>query len=115
MFMWQIHFFPPSGERYSPYDFVVGLPRESDAAAVIHRLESMRKMEMADWPSAWVHKLVGKIYQLKVGAFRLMYCLDRRTIVVLHACRKKGQRTKPQDLERAETHYRRYFTQREDD
>ena len=112
MYIWKIDFFPPSGERSSPFDFVNGLSRESDAAAVIHRLESMRKMEMVDWPSAWVHKLVGKIYQLTAGAFRLMYCLDQGTIVVLYACRKKGRRTNPQDLERAEIHYRRYFTER---
>ena len=112
MSTWQIVFFPPTGERDSPYDYILSLSDESEKASVIHRLKTLRKLEIGDWPNTWIHKLTDKIYQLTAGHIRLMYCLDYGTIVVLHACRKVKRKTLRKDIARAEAHYDRYMSQK---
>jgi phage-related protein len=108
---WQIDFFPPSGESNSPYDYIRDLPNASEKAQIIHRLETISELEIGDWPHPWIHKLAGKIFQLSAGDNRVMFCLVARTIVVLHACRKVGRRTKRADIQRAQIHYDEYMSQ----
>jgi len=109
---WKVDFFPPSGEDDSPYDYILGLSSKKEQGQIFHRLETMSKLEMADWPSLKVHKIVDKIFQLPAGANRALFCLDSGTIVVLHACRKAGRKTKPADIQRAQIHYAEYMSQK---
>ena len=106
---WQVKFFPPGGERHSPYDYIRGLENAKEQAQIAHRLQHLQQTELADWPHTWVHKIDDKIFQLTAGQSRLMYCLDGDTIVVLHACKKVAQKTRKQDIARAERHYNRYM------
>ena len=112
MSTWHIIFFPPSGERHSPYDCILDLSDKSEKAKIIHRLKTLSEIEIGDWPNTWIHKLTDKIYQLTAGQVRIMYCLDYDTIVVLHVCRKVKRKTLPKDIARAEAHYDRYMSQK---
>ncbi len=76
------------------------------------RLETLSKLEVGEWPHTWIHKIAGAIFQLAAGNQRIMYCLDAKTIVVLHACRKVKQKTLRKDINRAEIHYNKYMSQK---
>jgi hypothetical protein len=101
---WKVDFFPYSGENNSPYDYVLGLSSERERERIILHLDAMSKLEMAEWQSLKVHKIVDKIFQLPIGAHRALFCLDEGTIVVLHVCRKVGRKTKRKDIQRAQIH-----------
>jgi phage-related protein len=109
MSIWDIVFFPPSSERYSPYDYITGLSDPAESRKIRHRLEALGELEIGDWPSQWVKIHTGDIWQLKADPHRVMFCLDHRTIVVLHAFRKVGQRTRRKDVQRAMIHYNMYI------
>jgi phage-related protein len=108
--IWNIVFFPPFGERHSPYDYILALSDTREKAQIWHRLSTLRGLEIGDWPHRWVHKITADIWQLTAGNLRIMYCLADRTIVVLHAFRKMGQKTLRKDIERAEIHYKEYLS-----
>jgi putative component of toxin-antitoxin plasmid stabilization module len=113
MSIWRIIFFPPSGERYSPYDYVRDLSNPAEKAQIALRLETLSKLALGDWPHTWIHKITDNIFQLTAGNHRLMYCLDEGTIVILHACRKVSQKTRSKDIKRATTNYHRYMFSKE--
>ena len=110
--IWDIRFYPPSNEQHSPYDYILTLPSPDEKAHILRRLDTLRKLELGEWPHTWIHKIGDEIWQLTAGSNRIMYCLDEKTLVVLHACRKKGQKTRPQDIQRAEIHYAEYMAQK---
>lgn len=110
---WQVRFFPPGGERQSPFDYIRDLESASERAQIAHRLEHLQRTELADWPHIWIHKIDDKIFQLTAGQSRLMYILDGDTIVILHACKKAAQKTRKKDIARAQRHYERYMARRE--
>jgi phage-related protein len=110
---WTVVFFPPSGESDSPYDCILGLSNNAEAAQILHRLSALSELDLTDWPHSWIHKISGKIYQLTAGNNRVLYCLDEKQIVVLHVCRKVKRKTLSKDISRAETHYYEYITQKE--
>lgn len=113
MSLWNIKYFPASGERNSPYDVIRSLTNTGESASIMHRLGVMRKTDVGDWPQIFkVHKVVDKVYQLPAGDWRVMYFLDNRTIVVIHVCRKVKGKTLPKDTRRAEIHYNRYMLQK---
>lgn len=107
--VWNIEFFPPSGERHSPYDYIIGLSDPNERDLIRHRLETLSKLQIEDWP--WVKKHTGDIRQLDADPNRVMFCLDQRTIVVLHVFRKTGQKTRRKDKNGAMIHYDRYIEQ----
>lgn len=113
MAFWQIVFYPPKGERRSAYDFILSLPAV-EQAAVTHRLGTMRSFHFADWPGGWFNQLEGKVFELYVDQYRIAFCLDDRTIVVLHAFEEDRQRTHPRDLDTAIRHYNRYLESKGD-
>lgn len=108
MGMWQIIFYPPKGERHSPYDFLKEMPDGSAQAQIVHRLRVISELPLSDWPS-WTHRVEGKIYQLSSGAYRVMYFLDGEDIVIVHAFRKKSRKTRRSAINRALDHRTRYF------
>ncbi len=107
--VWEIEFHPPQDQHHSPFDYIINLSSSSDKAAIEHRLTNLAERELADWPHTWVHKIVDDIFQLTVNNHRLLYCLDGKKIVILHACRKVKQKTKQKDINRAITNYNNYF------
>jgi hypothetical protein len=108
--VWQIEFYPSSEEHNSPYDYIENLSNKADTSAIEHRLSNLAQRELADWPHTWVHKITDKIFQLTVRNHRLLYCLDGRKIVILHACRKVKAKTLKKDIQRAEINYDSYFS-----
>jgi len=110
--VWQIEFYPSPEEDKSPFDYIRDLPDDADTAAIRHRLKIMSQLELADWPHIWIHKIIDDIYQLTVHNHRLLYCLDGRKIVILHACRKVKQRTLKKDKDRAVINYNNYFSKK---
>ncbi len=110
--IWDIEFFPPSGERDSPYDYILALSDNVEKVQIRRRLNTLRELELGEWSHRWVHKITTDIWQLTAGNNRLMYFLDGRTIVVLHACRKVKGKTRRQDKERAIIHYDEYMAQK---
>lgn len=107
MGIWKTIFFPAPDNRNSPYEYIEGLS-PSEQAKIIHRLEVLESLDLADWPHKWIHKLDNDIFQLTCRAHRLMYCLDVNLIVVLHACKKVKQKTHVRDLNRARSNYELY-------
>jgi len=112
MRIWDIIFFPPSGESHSPYNKFLNWPDKRERAQVVHRLETLRELEIGYWPQTWIHKITGKIFQLSANKCRVMFCLDGKKIVVLHICKKVSQKTRRGDVNRAETHYNEYMLQK---
>ena len=106
--VWQIIFFPSSGERNSPQDFILDLnPKEQ--ASILRNLKSLSMRDFASWREfRWLKKFKGEIYQITAGPYRLMCCLDGHMIVVVHAFRKKTQKTPKKEISRAESHCQKY-------
>lgn len=105
---WTVIFFPTEDQRNSPFEYILGLtPAEQEK--ITHRLETLSKLELAEWPQLWFHKINDKLYQLTCDSHRLMYCLDSNKIVVLHACKKVGRKTHPRDVKRANINYEGYL------
>jgi phage-related protein len=111
--VWRIVYFPRSGERHSPEDYIEGLSHLSEKALIRRRLETLSELQIGDWPEGWVKVHTGDIRQLYVGPNRILFCLDHRTIVVLHAFRKSGHKTGSKDTRRAINHYNRYIELKE--
>lgn len=108
MALWRIVFYPRSGDRHSPYDYLRDLPDVKAEAQIVHRLKTISELPLADWPN-WTHHIVDKIYQLTSGAYRVMYFFDGFDIMIVHAFRKKSRKTPSVDVNRALAHYERYF------
>ncbi len=105
--IWEIIFFPSSGSRYSPEDYIYSLNSKPEIAQIQHRLKSLSELEIAQWPSLWI-KPIHRLYQLKADAHRLYFGIDKRKLVVCHACRKVAQKALQADLERAEINFNNY-------
>jgi phage-related protein len=108
--IWRITYYPPPGEHDSPYDYILGLSNPNERTLIPRRLDILADRQIEDW--IWVKKHTGDIRQLDVDPNRVLFCLDQRTIVVLHVCRKKGQKTRPKDTKRAIIHYDEYWQQK---
>jgi phage-related protein len=113
--IWEIIFYPGRGEKDSPYDYILKLADKNEQAQINHRLEFFRNNEISDWPHLWYHKLVDKIFQLRANNSRIMYFLDSKSkkIVLIHACKKVGQKARSEDIKRAIKHYKDYISENE--
>ena len=107
MAVWTVVFFPPSGHKYSPEDFVLSIDRKADIASIKLRLETIAKLEIVNWPNGWIERYE-KLYQLKAGDYRLYLGIDGRKIVVCHICRKVSQKAKREDIDRAKLNWLNY-------
>lgn len=113
MAIWKIEFYPKSGHRHSPRDFITSLTENSKKAQIAHRLNFMRDYEIRDWPQGWTKKLDQNLFQLRAGDIRLMFCFDGRKIIITHARRKVSQKTLKRDLVRAKANCEDYFSDKE--
>lgn len=111
--LWQIEFFPSEDDRDSPFNYIAGLSNESDQDAIMHRLKDiLGKRPKSDWPHTFVHKIEGDIYQLTAGQHRLLFVLDDKKILILHACRKQKKKLLKKDKKRAILNYHKYLDQK---
>jgi phage-related protein len=108
MAIFQIVYFPAHEQRNSPYDYIVNLPK-IEQAHIYHRLKYLLENPINEWPKSWIHQIKGKIYQLTAGDQRIMYYLDQNKIVILHAFRKRKQKTDISDIQTAIDHYNNYL------
>jgi len=110
MAIWNILFHPTSDNRNAPFDYIQQIPNEAQQTTIINRLQELARRDIADWPHTWVHKITGDLFQLTVGSHRLLYCLEGKNIVILHAFRKQTQKTPKKEIKRAINNYHRYFS-----
>lgn len=101
MRIWNILYFPPKGERNSPIDNLRTRLDADEQANFVERFLKMSELEMTEWAHDW-RKRIGAVYQLTAGNFRAYYGIRGRQIIIVHVCRKVGQKAKTQDLGIAE-------------
>jgi len=109
MYIWTDEYFPPSGEPYSPKDFIRSIQPQGAAAIIDRRIDSIKQMKSSDWPSSWVKK-VDNLYQLKAGDHRVYFdIVGDKIIVVCYVCRKVSQKALKKDLRRAHINLENYL------
>lgn len=108
MKLWNLVFFPESGERNSPYDRLnVGDCSPQEKANIISKLKHLQELKQIDWPSKWA-KPIEEFKELVHGDFRVFHVLVEDTIVVCHVCRKVGQKAKKRDIRLARANLEGY-------
>lgn len=108
MTYFRVEFYPPEGERHSPFDILADLD-EPRRTSIQKRLENFEKLEYHHWPRSWSKKHTGDIFQFDSGDYRIMFVLDEPYLVVLHIFRKRGQKTHPRHVRRATKNYEAYL------
>lgn len=108
--IYQIRFYPESGGRFSPVDFIQSLTNTNEVAVIKRQLETISCF----YPQYWgqygkIEKVVKDLYQITAGNHRLYCLIDGEYIVVVFICRKVGRKARRQDLDRAVINQRRYL------
>jgi phage-related protein len=111
--IWTIVDYPKSGENNSPLDYVDKINELDEKDDILERLSFMRDHEFAQWPKSWTFHVWEKVYEIKTKNYRVMYFLENKNIVILHACRKVKQKAKKIDLDRVKNHYHRYLDEKD--
>ncbi|MBN2549399.1 MAG: hypothetical protein JXB15_09595 [Anaerolineales bacterium] len=110
---WEIKYYPPSGERYSPKDFIQSITNPGEVNIIGRRLETISQLETYEWPTKWIKSIEG-IYQLTAGDHRLYFDLDgNRIIIVCYVCRKVRQKALKSDLVHAKNNLANYYKLKE--
>jgi len=113
MHPWTILFFPRSGDQHAPLDYIRQLTGE-EQNIIRQKLEVLRELEFPQWRATnWVKQHTGDIWQLRCGDHRLLFVLDGKQIVVVHAFRKKTEKTETRHIRRAIANYQSYREQRD--
>lgn len=107
--MWKVKLYPPSGERHSPLDYINNLDSEKDQSKIRNKLGTFSKLGLGEWAGDWVHFFEDHVWEIVSGNHRLMFCYHDDSIVVVYACKKVGQKTRPRDKKRAMKNYNDYF------
>ena len=89
-----------------PRDYINSLSN-SEIASIDLKLETMAETEPYLWP--WVAPVDGKLWRIRYGNHRLLYCLNEGDIVILHAVRKRGRRLDRNDVELAKARMDRVY------
>lgn len=110
MLAWKVGYFPATGERNSPVDYIQRLTNYHEVAIIKHRIDVIRQLPIEDWPVTWIKRIQG-LYQLNAGAHRIYFDVDTDTLVILYICRKVSQKAKKQDLLRAMANQKRYYSE----
>jgi phage-related protein len=103
-----IFFFPRTGERNSPKDFMDLKCSNEEIANINGKLRKLLSMPAAERPRKWAKK-VNDFRQLTQGDFRVLWKELEIGIIVFHVCRKVTQKTKAQDLLIAEVNFNNYL------
>lgn len=112
MTYFKVRFYPPPGERHSPYDILMDLNR-TRRTAIRNRLRTFQEIEYEHWPRSWSKQHTGPIKQFSSGDYRVMYVLDNLQgedlMIVLHIFRKRGRKTTARQQNRVEANYEAYL------
>ena len=95
---WQIHFYEDRRGKLPALEYVNELPAKERAK--IHN--ALRLLESYGTALGMHHakRIQGKLWELRPGANRLLYFIyTRRKFVILHAFRKKTQRTPKREIQ----------------
>lgn len=106
MHLWEMEFFPPSGEKYSPIDALNDIKKANEKAIIMRHLDLIPDRESWDWPNV---KKVQGIYQLTADNYRVYFDLSKRKIIICHICRKVSQKANPSDIRRAKNNFHDYL------
>jgi phage-related protein len=112
MARFQVIFHPTGGERGSPRDILAALADTSAKVGIVQRLKDYQELDYTEWPREWSKKHTGDICQFDKGDYRVMYALDAPFMVVVHICRKRGQKTHPKDKAQALRNYEDYLARK---
>lgn len=110
--IWETDFFPDEGENASPIRYIKSLPRKDERAQIYRRIKTLAELEPWQWPAGWVKNLKSGLYQLKSGDHRIYIGIAKKhpkRIVICYACRKQGQKAKPQDIQNARINLNAYY------
>jgi len=108
--IYKVIFYPNSGNRLSPYDFLIKLKNPGDKARVLRHLGTICDFYPQYWQDHTNIKLIADgLYQLTSGSIRSYVCIDRYMLVVVYMCRRVSNKTRPIDKERAIGNMVRYF------
>ena len=99
--------------KTSPRAYIDSL-KPTEKANIDHRLEVLREYPIHEWPSGWVKKIENKIWELKSDKHRILYFITEIKIVVVHAFKKSGKKTKQKDIRLAQSRYNDYYQHLED-
>jgi hypothetical protein len=105
--VWEVQFFPAKGERNSPVDKLLELCNVDERNDFLSKLRVLKDSEIKYWQFKWLKQVEG-FYQIKQGDFRGYFKSDRKTIVVVHFCRKVSQKAKKEDLGIARSNWKKY-------
>lgn len=114
MIRWRIVYYPPSGTRNSPADYIDSIDDIREAARVAQRIEQASQLQLGDWPKGWrCHQMKGKVWQFDAGGqHRIAYCIDDDSLIILHIFKKQGRKTRKEDLALAQSHYVSYIEEK---
>ena len=106
---WDVIFYT-EGEQCPVKEFIGSLTKR-DKAAVAHHLDLLRQFGIL-LTSPYVSKVTGHddLWELRPRSTRLFYfAYTGRQFIILHAFRKKGQKTPPKEIETAERRMKRFL------
>lgn len=107
MVLWNLEYFPTDGERNSPSDALKTLCTPEEQAGFNLKFRNLRELEYGQWNFGWLKQVRG-FYQMRQGDFRAYFRLDKKTIVVVHVCRKVRPTALDEDISTAKTNWKRY-------
>ncbi len=100
--IYDLEFFPGSGQKYSPADFIEGLTNKTEVAIIERRLGLLMNHPQMEWGHyVEITKIDENLLQITAGSHRFYCCVDDNTIIVFYICRKVSQKALRQDLKRA--------------
>ena len=100
---WSVEFYADAMGRIKVLEFINGLPAQ-ERSAIKRSIELLLEFGI-QLPAPYVGAIVGhrKLWELRVGSIRLLYFAHTgRRFVILHAFRKKGQKTPQREIAVAE-------------
>lgn len=100
---WSVEFYADAMGRIKVLEFLNGLPAQ-ERSAIKRSIELLLEFGI-HLPAPYVRAIVGhrKLWELRAGSIRLLYFAHTgRRFVILHAFRKKGQKTPQREIAVAE-------------
>jgi len=104
-----VWFFPESGNNYSPQDFIDDIQDVDERLRIIHTLTKLSDHPYQDWAHFVTIKKVASHVQMTINPHRLYFLIAGRKLVIYHICRKKSQKAKPSDIQRANLNRKLYY------
>ena len=85
----------------TPVEEFIDEQSDTEQANFLYKMEKFVMVYGPVTPHNILHK-VGEFYQITIGKYRYLSVLQGQEFILLHAFRKKSQKTKPADIKRAE-------------